>query len=128
MATQPASQSLYYSCTLVAALYNVACFLSRGSPHQKRRKYRPERRTPLQSSLTAMIVLTYTTQTILRATINNFDRSQSFLVHMTSLAAVWSAVWLRRNHRSKYELVGTPVDTADFEIPLLALDLFHEAS
>lgn len=45
---------------------------------------------------------------------------------MTSLAAVWSAVWLRRNHPSKYELVGTSVVTAGFEIPLLVLSLCHK--
>ncbi|KAJ5969138.1 hypothetical protein N7501_005386 [Penicillium viridicatum] len=124
MATQPASQALNYNCTLVAALYNVACFLSRGSPHQMMRKYRPERQTRLQSFLTAIIVLTYTIQAILGVTVNDFYRSQSFLVYMTSLAAVWSAVWLRRNHPSKYELVGTSVVTAGFENSLLALLLF----
>ncbi|KAJ6003673.1 hypothetical protein N7522_006365 [Penicillium canescens] len=126
MATQLAFQTLHYSCTLVAALYNVACFLSSGSLHQNRRKCRFKRQTRLRSFLTAVIVLTYPIQVILRITINEFVRSQSFLVHMTSLVAVWSAVWLRRHHPSKYELVGTSVVTAYFEIPLLVLLLCHE--
>lgn len=126
MAMQPAYQTLHYSCTFVAALYNVACFLCSGSPYQKRKKCRPKPQNRLRSFLTAVIVLTYIIQTILSIIFSDFDRAQSLLVHVTSLAAVWSAVWLRRHHPSKYELVGTSVITAGFEIPLLALSLRHD--
>lgn len=126
MTTQLASQVLNYCCTLLAALYLVACFLSSGCPAKKRRKCNSKRQTRPRSFLTAVIVLTYISQTILSITINDFDRAQSFLVHMTSLAAVWSAVWLRQHHPSKYELAGTSVITAGFEIPLFVLSLCHE--
>ncbi|KAJ5294128.1 hypothetical protein N7508_008949 [Penicillium antarcticum] len=125
MATQRVSQTLHYSCALVAALYIVVCFLS-GSPAKKRRKGRSKRRTRLRAFLTAFIVLTYISQTALGITINDLDLSQSFLVHMTSQAAVWSAVWLRQDNPSKYELAGASVVTAGFEIPLLALSLYHK--
>ena len=125
MATQLISQALDYSCALVAALYIVVCFLS-GSPAKTRRKGRPKRRTQLRAFLTALIVLTYIGQTVLSITVNDLDRSQSFLVHMTSQAAVWSAVWVRQHNPSKYELAGASVVTAGFEIPLLAFSLSHK--
>jgi ABC-type transport system involved in Fe-S cluster assembly fused permease/ATPase subunit len=125
MATQLASQALHFSCALVAALYITACFLS-GSPVKKRRKARSKRRTRLRGFLAALVVLTYISQTGLSITVNDLDRSQSFLVHMTSQAAVWTAVWLRQENPSKYELAGASIVTAGFEIPLLTLALCHK--
>ncbi|KAJ5748841.1 uncharacterized protein N7511_010537 [Penicillium nucicola] len=126
MTMQQASQALHYGCPLVAALFIVVCFL-RSSPTKKKRHSRSKRRTRLRAFLTAFVVLTYITQTALSITINDLDRSQSFLVHMTSQAAVWSAVWLRQDNPSKYELAGASVVTAGFEIPLLVIALFHKS-
>ena len=127
MATQLAFRALHYSCTLVASLFTVICFFFlKRSPAKKRRKARSKRRGRIQVILTALIVFTYVSQTVLNIATNDLDRSQPFLVHMTSLAVVWSAVWLRQQHPALYELAGASLVTAAFEIPLLALSLCHK--
>jgi ABC-type transport system involved in Fe-S cluster assembly fused permease/ATPase subunit len=100
----------------------VICFFVKCTPAKKRRKARSNRRGRVQVILIALIVFAYVSQTVLNIATNDLDRSQPFLVHMTSLAVVWSAVWLRQQP-SKYELAGASSVTAAFEIPLLALSL-----
>jgi ABC-type transport system involved in Fe-S cluster assembly fused permease/ATPase subunit len=125
MATQLASRALHYSCALLTSLFLVICFFFKCTPSKKRRKARSKRRGRVQVILTALVVFTYVSQTGLKIATNDLDRSQPFLVHMTSLAVVWTAVWLRQ-HPSKFELAGASSVTAAFEIPLLALSLCHK--
>lgn len=121
MATQLASRVLHYSCTLVASLYIVICFLFNQTP-VKKRKARSKRRSRPRVLLTALVVFTYVSQTVLKIATDYLDRSQPFLVHMTSQAVVWTALWVRQKP-SKYEVAGASLVTAGFEVPLLALSL-----
>ncbi|CAG7961500.1 unnamed protein product [Penicillium olsonii] len=130
MATQLAVRALHYSCTLAATLFIVSSCLWKRSPTKKKKKGRRKGRSNgqhrVQVVLTTLIVLTYVSQIVLNLATHDLDRSQPLLVHMTSLAVVWSAVSLRQQHTSKYEVAGTSSVTAAFEIPLLALSLYHK--
>lgn len=123
MATQLAFRALHYSCTLTVSLYVVLCVLFIRLPAKKRRDARRRRRTRPRVILTALITFTYVSQTVLGIATNDLDRSQPFLVHMTSQAVIWSALWLRQQNPPKYEVAGASLVTAGFEGPLLALSL-----
>ncbi|KAJ5773629.1 hypothetical protein N7457_008525 [Penicillium paradoxum] len=123
MATQLAFQALHYSCTLVVSLYIVLCVLFNRLPAKKRQNARSKRRTRYRTILTILIIFTYVSQTILGLATNDLDRSQPFLVHMTSQAVTWSVLWLRQQPPSQYEVAGAALVTAGFEVPLLALSL-----
>ncbi|KAJ5384434.1 hypothetical protein N7517_002345 [Penicillium concentricum] len=118
MTTQLASRALHYGCTLLSSLYIVICVLFNPV---KKRKTRKHRRRP-RVILTALIIFTYVNQTVLKIATDDLDSSQPFLVHMTSQAVVWTALWLRQNP-SKHEVAGASLVTAGFEVPLLALSL-----
>ncbi|KAJ5468008.1 hypothetical protein N7475_005760 [Penicillium sp. IBT 31633x] len=126
MATQLASQALHYSCTLVASLYILFCVLFNRLPAKKRKSARSKRHNRPRVILTALIVFTYVSQTSLGIATDDLDRSQPFLVHMTSQAVVWSALWLRHQNPSKLEVAGASLVTAGFEVPLLALSLISK--
>ncbi|KAG0159489.1 hypothetical protein PDIDSM_7011 [Penicillium digitatum] len=121
MTTLLISWTLHYSCTLIASLYLVVCIIFNRAP-VKKRKTRSRRSSRPRVILTALIVFTYVSQTVLKITTDDLDRSQPFLVHMTSQAVVWTAVWLRQ-HPSTSEVAGASLVTAGFEVPLLALSL-----
>jgi ABC-type transport system involved in Fe-S cluster assembly fused permease/ATPase subunit len=124
MATQLAFRTLHYSCTLVISLYLVISILFHRPPVKKRKSARFKRRIRPRVILIALIVFTYVSQTVLDIATDDLDRSQPFLVHMTSQAVVWSALWLRQQNPSKYEVAGASFVTAGFEAPLLALSLY----
>ncbi|CAI7579936.1 unnamed protein product [Penicillium glandicola] len=117
MTTQLASRALHYS----SSLYIVICLLFNRAP-VKKRKTRSKRNRP-RVILTSLIVFTYVSQTGLKIATDDLDYSQPFLVHMTSQAVVWIALWVRQNP-SKYEVAGASLVTAGFEVPLLALSLY----
>ncbi|KAJ5551110.1 hypothetical protein N7461_005808 [Penicillium sp. DV-2018c] len=123
MASQLASRVLHYSCTLVSSLYLLFSVLFNRLPVKKRKSARSKRRIRPRAILTALIVFTYVSQTVLDIVTDDFDRSQPFLVHMTSQAVVWSALWLRQTNPSTYYVAGAALVTAGFEAPLLALSL-----
>ncbi|KAJ5960504.1 uncharacterized protein N7479_007654 [Penicillium vulpinum] len=125
MTTQLVSRALHYSCTLIASLYIVICILFNRAP-VKKRKSRKRCNRP-RVVLTALIIFTYVSQTVLKIATDDLDLSQPFLVHMTSQAVVWTALWLRQNP-SNYEVAGTSLVTAGFEVPLLALSLCPKPS
>jgi ABC-type transport system involved in Fe-S cluster assembly fused permease/ATPase subunit len=130
MATQLASWALHYSCSLVASLFAVTCFFVNDKPakkptKKKRKAIRNKHQVRVQLVLTVLIVLTYVSQIALIIATQDLDRSQPFLMHMTSLAAVWTAVWFRQRQVPKYALAGASSVTAAFEVPLLALSLCH---
>ncbi|KAJ5163680.1 uncharacterized protein N7500_005510 [Penicillium coprophilum] len=121
MTTQLASRALHNSCTLISSLYIVICILFNPV---KQRKSRKRRRGP-RVILTTLVIFTYVSQTVLKFITDDLDSSQPFLVHMTSQAVVWTALWLRQNP-SKYEVAGVSLVTAGFEVPLLALSLYRK--
>lgn len=121
MSTQLASRALHYSCTLIASLYIVICILFNRAP-VKKRKTRSKSRSRPRVILSVLVVFTYVSQTGLKIATDDLDSSQPFLVHVTSQAVVWVALWLRQNP-SNYEVAGTSLVTAGFEVPLLALSL-----